>query len=519
MQQWYCYIRVSTEEQKDGFSPEAQLQAMQKQAELSGATIVKIYDGDLGLSAKDDKRPALKQMLADLKRLPKHKRPQAIIVDHTDRLSRNLRIFLNIVHELQQLEVKLWTSKGIVDLQSDSGIMTMQFEGIMNEQYLRNLSYKTSQGLREKARQGFWVGLPPYGYIKADKDRITPHDPAADAVRMIFALYQTEAYSIAQLADYMNNHAHIYHRTFGLESLRDILQNRAYCGYTASGGEEFKGQHEPLISEEQWRICEQIRQARTRHRTARHRGQSSTVLLVGGLGRCHVCGQVMWASNSGRIGLNQKHIPYYRCSGSSRRNCDTKQSNAARIDQQVLDLVCQIGLAVEYHQQAIDQLLSMVPEQPVQRIDPVKIQAKMDRLSVAWVQGNISDQAYQQQLAALKEQLTLPEEQPQTMLDLVQARRMLASLPDVIQAATLPERRALINMMFESVDIGDKRIQGIQPKKMYAVLLAAARHQEQIHVSRWSGKRAFSPTSTSIDWCSVPLLAGYRQPLVMPVFQ
>lgn len=516
MQQWYCYIRVSTEEQKDGFSPEAQIQATQKQAEASGATIVKIYDGDLGLSAKDDRRPALKQMLADIRNLPKHRRPQALIVDHLDRLSRNLRVLLNIVHDLTQLGMTLYTSKGIVDLQSDAGIITMQFEGIMSEQFLRNLSYKTSQGLLEKARQGFWVGLPPYGYKKADKDRIVPDGVAAEAVQKIYALYQTEAYSIAQLADYMNGCTHIYQRTFGLESLRDILQNRAYCGYTASGGQEFTGQHEPLITEEQWQICADIRAARTRHRTTRHTGQTSTVLLIGGLGRCSECGQVMWASNSGRT--DQSHLAYYRCAGSSRRNCDAKQQNATRIDQQVLDLVCQIGLAVEYHQEAIDQLLEVVPEQPQQHVDPAKIQAKIDRLSVAWVNGNLSDEAYQQQLEVLKQQLIPPVEQPQTYIDLVQARQLLASLPDVIQAATLPERRALIGMLFDCLDIGEKQVKAIQPKKMYAVLLSAARHTER-NISRWSGKRASFATSTSIDWRSIPLLAGYRQPLVMPAFQ
>lgn len=517
MQRWYRYIRVSTEEQKDSYSPEAQIQNTDRQATAAGATIIKTYQ-DLGLSGKDDNRPELQMMLTDIKRLPKHKRPHAVIVDHTDRLSRNMRDLLNITHEFLVLDIALYTSKGIVDLESDQGIISFQIDGIFAERYLRNLSRETKKGLREKARQGHWVGgISPYGYTRIDKNTIAPsNDASTDLVRLAYSLYQTEGYSLAQLADELNQQAHRWGRTFGVESLRDILQNRAYCGYVSSGGEEFKGKHEPIITEEQWQICAAIRASRTRHRTARHNGSTATTLLIGGLGRCHQCGQALWTSHSGKL------VSYYRCAGHSRRNCDLPQQMASKIDEQVLDLICQFSLAVEYHQQALDRLLLLAPE-PIPQPDPAQVQAKMDRLSVAWINGNISDEAYQKQLDQLKAQLIAPHEQPQTTVDLMKARQLLASLPDVIQAATLPERRALVRMLFDAIEVSERRVQAIQPKKMYSVLLSAVRYTEKSATvanatsSRRSGKRAFIPTSTS--WLSVPLLAGYRQPLIVPSFQ
>lgn len=431
-------------------------------------------------------------MLHDIRRAPANKRPHCLIVDHTDRLSRNLRVLLNIIHELTALGVSLYTSKGPVDLHPDQGIIGLQIEGIFAEQYLRNLAQETKKGLREKARQGHWVGGCPYGYERISKNTIAPATyGSADAVRLAFGLYQTEVYSVAQLADVLNQQASRWGRTFGTESLRDILHNRAYCGYVSSGREEFKGNHEPLITEEQWQICATIRATRTRHRTARHSGQTSTVLLVGGIGRCHCCSQPLWASNSGRQSVGH-HYSYYRCAGSSRRNCTMPQQPATIIDQQVFELIEGFSLAVEYHQEAIDELLEIAPA-PLPNpapVDPIKVQTKIDRLSVAWVNGNISDDLYEQQLAALKAQLVvLPAPEPQPPIDLTEARRLLGNLPAVWQAATLPERRMLTRMLFEAIEVSERRIKAIQPTKTYGVLLFAARHMNRQIFSRWSGRR------------------------------
>ena len=51
---------------------------------------------------------------------------------------------------------------------------------------------------------------------------------------------------------------------FGRESVRTILQNRAYLGYVSSGGMEYPGSHPSLITLELWEECTHIRDARTR---------------------------------------------------------------------------------------------------------------------------------------------------------------------------------------------------------------------------------------------------------------
>ena len=504
------YIRVSTEEQRDGYSPEAQLANTQRRAELEGFRVTKVYE-DLGISGTHDNRPALQEMLNDLRRSSKRQRPTALIVDHTDRLSRNLRILLNITEELDKLGITLYTSKGKVDTESDTGIMMFQIGGMFAEQYTRNLAREVKKGLREKARQGHWVGgICPYGYKRVDKDTIVPAgDASTEAVKRIFELYATKAYSIVKVCDQINLLAGYWGRSFGAESVRDILKNRAYCGYVSSGGEEFPGKHEAIISEEQWQHCAEVRAARSRGRrnAAKASHDGPTTLLVGGIGRCFICGQPLWTSNSGR----SKNSAYYRCAGYSRRNCtERRQHNATSIDAQVLELLRGFSLAVEYHAEAIEELMHQQPLQQPQRpkIDPAVIQAKLDRLSLAWINGNISAEMYEAHMQQLKIQLHAAEneaahtvQQTAGFMDLEKARLLLNDLSSVIDQATLHEQRQLVHLVFEHIDVSNKHIQGVQPKKMYGMLLIAARRTR----IRASGKRGSNPQPSVWETDALPL--------------
>src|SRR5664279_4079524 len=86
------YLRVSTIDQatrgntnRDGFSIPAQREACRHKAESLGATVIEEY-ADRGESARSAARPALQQLLSDLRA---KKNFDFVIVHKIDRLARN----------------------------------------------------------------------------------------------------------------------------------------------------------------------------------------------------------------------------------------------------------------------------------------------------------------------------------------------------------------------------------------------------------------------------------------------
>lgn len=473
----YCYIRVSTEEQAEGYSPEAQERAALALAADEGLRVCGMYR-DLGESARSDKRPDFQRMMVELKQHYRRDRIKAIIIDNLDRFMRNLRLLLNFEHELSKLGIRLLSATEDIDTTSDSGMMMFQFKGMVAEQYLRNLSREVKKGLREKARQGHWVGgICPYGYLRADKDTIVPAgDTSTEAVRRIFALYETKLYSYARLADTLNAEAERWGRRFGVEAVRDILANRAYCGFVSCSGTHYPGKHEALTTIEQWERCAVIRSARSNLKwTAENpRPASNPSSLLVGIGSCACCDQPLWSSTSGNPASRQV---YYRCAGSSRRNCLAKLQPARLVDAQVLDLIRGFGLVAAIQAEGLQQLLDTPSPLSPPVVDRIAIQEKLDRLTSAWVEGNISDMAYERQLAALKVQLAqeVVLSPVISMLDITKATTLLSDLSAVIDEATIAERRELVQMLFAQVWVQDRAVYAVQPQPLYGALLLAAR--------------------------------------------
>ena len=79
------YIRVSTDEQLDGYSLSAQEKAIYDFASLKGWQVVNIYREE-GKSAKSDLRPVFQQMIDDAKA----GQFDVIAVHKLDRFSRSL---------------------------------------------------------------------------------------------------------------------------------------------------------------------------------------------------------------------------------------------------------------------------------------------------------------------------------------------------------------------------------------------------------------------------------------------
>jgi DNA invertase Pin-like site-specific DNA recombinase len=138
------YARCSTILNQD---PMNQLVALRRIAEARGLEIYNEYV-DHGISGSKGKeaRPALNQMVEDAKA----KKFDHLLVYSIDRLSRNVRNFLNLMFELKGFNVNLISIREQMDLESPIGIATLTILGAVAELEKNQISERIKIALASK---------------------------------------------------------------------------------------------------------------------------------------------------------------------------------------------------------------------------------------------------------------------------------------------------------------------------------------------------------------------------------
>ena len=113
------YIRVSTEEQKKGYSIEAQESVIREYAKNKDYEVYDVYN-DEGYSGKDFNRPEIQRLFSDLA----NDKVDLILVWKVDRLSRNNTDVLNLIDlDLTPKDKKLIVTSIDIDSSSPMGHM------------------------------------------------------------------------------------------------------------------------------------------------------------------------------------------------------------------------------------------------------------------------------------------------------------------------------------------------------------------------------------------------------------
>jgi hypothetical protein len=206
------------------------------------------------------------------------------------------------------------------DADDPAAFLSESVHEIFDEYYSVSLSFWTKMGLREKARQGLLTGSLPWGYVKGE-DRIAQPDPEkAPYVRRLFEMYASGQHTDRTLAEWLNVNEQrtTRGRSFGVDTVREMLCNTSYCGYVSARRDKtkaIKGLHEPIVEEALFDRVQGMR--RERARTLKP-GRPSQRYLLRGLARCERCQGKMQGTAIGR-----KLVPRYYC--ASRRadhSCD-----------------------------------------------------------------------------------------------------------------------------------------------------------------------------------------------------
>lgn len=465
------YIRVSTKMQIERYSLEDQERACRAHAEMRSWSVVGVYV-DKAESGRRDDRPELQRLKDDARR----RRFDVVLVFKLNRFARNVPDQYKAAAELEALGVEIASATETFDRKTAAGRLTFGMLAVIAQFDSDQQGERVKSAKQMQAQRGDWVGPPPYGAEKPEKVLVWKGDADTEAARLIFELYETGRHSYLSIADELNDRGYTtfdpqtkQRGTFGRENIRGILKNPAYIGRVRCDGQEYAGGHPPLIAQETWERCKELREGRAR-KGGYANVQDKTGRLLSGLARCVACGESMWAHPS-------SNDYYYRCAGRDHRTCQAPTVRAYIVEEQALEAVKLLALPGDWQQEIIRQAEALMePKERKPAANPATIEAQLRRLALVYAAGDIDEATYQQQRATwrrrLEEATAAPVPAPGTF-DVRRALAMLADMAGLVERANEVERRGILRAVFACLWLERHRVAAITPTTLYAPMLGA----------------------------------------------
>ena len=169
-----CYARVSTEDQAERQTVQAQIDFDRRYCELHGLAIAGFYvdDGISGTVPLED-RPEGRRLLQDAQ----DGAFNVVLVYRLDRLGRSLKTLISAHEQLEAAGVAIRSGTEPFDTASPIGKFLFSLLGSMAELERSTINERMTLGRDRVAAQGQYTGGPiPTGYDLDDERRLVPSD-------------------------------------------------------------------------------------------------------------------------------------------------------------------------------------------------------------------------------------------------------------------------------------------------------------------------------------------------------
>lgn len=342
------YARYSSSAQRAASIPE-QIKVCKEYAERNQYTVFKVYK-DEALTGKNDKRPALQQLL---KECPK-KLFDAVIVYAIDRFGRNLRQSLDNAEKIERDNGILLLSATENFTNDPSGRFFRNIMMAYAQYYSDELAVKIKRGMDYNAERCLYNGGGvPLGYKIVNK-RFEIDMDTSPVVRSIFELYAqgTTATEIINMLNAQGIKTSKGNR-FNKNSLHHILLNKRYLGYYIHSGVEVADGIPQIIPND---LFEQVKEIAQKNKKAPARAKAKVEYLLTTKLFCGHCKEMMTEfSGTGKQG---KVYNYYICNGRKKKLCKKKMVDKTYIENLVVS-ECRRLLSTENIRRIAKEIVAM----------------------------------------------------------------------------------------------------------------------------------------------------------------
>lgn len=308
------YIRYSSENQRDGYSIEYQMDECQKYIKEHGFLFEKAYIDEAVSGKSANKRNAFFELLADVK----NGLYDVVIVYKYSRFARNLMEATLYRQQIEKNGAKLISAMERIDDSTPEGRMMRNIIMTMDEYYSDNLSTFVQSSMYTAAKSGKYLGgILPYGFNVNEHGEFVENKAEADIVRRIFELRAAGAMPADILRIFQNEGIRSRGgKLFTQQLLNKIVRSEKYIGtykYAVKGYEPIyiENAFAPIISRELWDKVQHIVDKLNEKRNVKGRARKNIYPLTGKI-FCACCGEPFTGNSKGN-GLS-----YYTCRGQDK---------------------------------------------------------------------------------------------------------------------------------------------------------------------------------------------------------
>lgn len=446
------YIRVSTEEQaRYGNSLKSQLDRLKEYCKEKGYKIIETYI-DEGKSARTKlrNRKELLRLVDDAQ----NDMFNRIVFWRLDRWFRSVADYYKIQEILEANNVD-WECTD-----EDYNTSTAMGRYVLNSKLsdAQNESDKTSERIRfnfnnmiKDKRPTFGSRSLPLGFIiegegdrRNKNKRVIKNEDTKHIVYDMFDMFELN-HSIRKTLKYINEK---YNLTINYSSMRTYFKNPLYYGYYR-GVEDFC---EAYISKERFDLIQTYITKNNKDNKKRHE------YIFSGLIRCPMCGKnfggyAHTTFKKRKDGTIIKHrYPYYRCVHHYNSHLC---KNSKTISQNVLEKWLMNNFEKELKKE-IDIIKSINDDIPknIVKINPEKINAKLERLNDLYIEGRISKEKYENDYNKYKSEVKNIEEQKESKRDISKYLDLLenANVEDIYNKLTDENKRIFWSNYIEYIE-------------------------------------------------------------------
>jgi site-specific DNA recombinase len=438
------YIRVSTQDQVENYSIETQKERLEALCKAKGWNVYEIYiDG--GYSGGSTNRPALQQMLSELKNI------DVVVVYKLDRLSRTQRDTLSLIEDhFLANKVEFVSMTETLDTSTPFGKAMIGILSVFAQLERETIAERMRMGHIKRAEEGL-RGMggnhDPSGYYRQD-GQLVMNEEEARHIQLVYDLYE-QYHSITKIQTRLKE---LGEPVWRFRRYRDILSNKLYCGYVSFAEEYYKGQHEPIIAEGQF---ERVQILLGRHKG--HNAHKAKQSLFSGLLICGNCGESYMTYQTKNHKKNTVY-KYYICRARRfpseyEKKCMNKTWNHKNIEELVID---------ELKTLPIDKNASKSEEKQVNYKSMLKkVDEKMERILNLYADGSIEKTLLDKQIAKLDEEKRRLHEAKARQDEISKTaitRRMLEQFAIDITKSDFNEKQAILHKLVNHIVINGESI-------------------------------------------------------------
>lgn len=466
------YIRYSSENQREGYSVEYQLDECKKYIDEQGFVFVKSYVDEAVSGRSANNRNGFFDLLADVK-LGLY---DVVIVYKYSRFARNLMEATLYRQQIEKNGARLISAMERIDDSTPEGRMMRNIIVAMDEYYSDNLSVFVQSSMYTAAKSGKYLGgILPYGFSVNSDGEFIENKAEADIVRRVFELRAAGAMPAEILRIFRDEGVRSRNgKPFTQQLLNKIVRNEKYIGvykYSVKGYEPIRIENAfaPIVDRQLWDRVQLLVDNLNVKRAAKGRTRKNIYPLTGKI-FCACCGEPFTGNSKGN------GIAYYTCRGQDKLQiCQNGSVLKSMLEDYVFGKIKELILS-ENHVEDIARIvfemldnssgeIAAADEIQTLKSEKAALSRKLENLLDLMLDGNISKDilekkaaALQQDLAAVERALKSKEFAAASAVTFEGIRGFLLDMVKQLENADASVKKAIANQFIDKITIAENDI-------------------------------------------------------------